>query len=341
MTPPAPLTLDSAVDGVIYTSFPSAQQRPGIHVALAKNGTILYAQAYGFSNFDNQQLAQTNTIFEIGSITKQFTAALIMKLQEQGKLQVDDSVNTYLPEYGFSPAITLRMLLNHTSGLQNYTTFPHYPFWSVNGASEDQVLADVSQSSLNFQPGTAYSYSNSNYFLLGAIIEKVTGATYEANLQQYIFTPLKLTNTYYSLPPASQAAIGYTGLGAPALVVPRSTPFAAGALSSTALDLVAWDNALISGKVISPASFQAMTTSNGFVTGGVSYGFGLGLGTYGNRNIIQHDGAINGFTAFNIVFLDDGFSLVVLVNKDSVNPDALGANILNAVCGSIQLSGNC
>lgn len=341
VTPPTPLTLGSAVDGVIQTSFPTAQYRPGIQVALAKNGTMLYTQAYGFSNVATQQATQASTIFEIGSITKQFTAALILKLQEQGKLQVDDSVSTYLPEYGFPPAITLRMLLNHTSGLQNYTSFPLYAEWSVVGASEDAVLTEVTRHPLNFQPGTAYSYSNSNFFVLGAIIEKVTGASYEANLQQYIFTPLKLANTYYSLPPASLAATGYTSVGDPALVVPRSAPFAAGALSSTVSDLVAWDNALINGKVVSPASFKAMTTSNGFVTAGASYGFGLTLDTYNNRSIISHGGAINGFTAFNLVFLDDGFTVVVLVNKDSADPGALATNILNAVCSSAQLSGNC
>ncbi len=317
------------------------QSKPGIEIALAKNGTILYSHAYGISNVATQQATQANTIFEIGSITKQFTAALIMKLQEQGKLQVDDSIDTYLPEYSFPSSITLRMLLTHTSGLQNYTSFAQYPAWAVNGVSEATVLTAISQAPLEFPPGTMYSYSNSNYFVLGAIIEKVSGETYPANLQQYIFRPLALANTYYSIPPASQSAIGYTLSGNPAIVVDRSAPFAAGALSSNVSDLVAWDSALVNGKVVSPDSFKAMTTSNGFVTGGASYGFGLGLSTFNNRKIIEHGGAINGFTAYNIVFLDDGFTVVVLINNDSINPGNLAVNILDAVCNSTQLSGNC
>jgi CubicO group peptidase (beta-lactamase class C family) len=339
--PQSPASLANAVDGVVNAAL-QQQSIPAIAVALAKNGTILYAQAYGFSNLVTHQASQTNTIFEIGSITKQFTAALIMKLQEQGKLQVDDSINLYLPEYGFPPAITLRMLLTHTSGLWDFTTLPQYQGWAVNGVSEATVLTAVSQAPLEFKPGTSYSYSNSNFFALGAVIEKVTGVSYEANLQQYIFQPLGLTNTYYSLPPAAQSAIGYINSGVRAIVVDRSAPFAAGALSSNVFDLVAWDNVLINGKVVSPASFKAMTTSNGFtIPGGGSYGFGLGLDTFNNRNIIVHDGAINGFTAENLVFLDNGFTVVVLTNDDAGNPGALVINILDAVCNSTQLSGNC
>jgi D-alanyl-D-alanine carboxypeptidase len=337
--PPQTPSLGSVVDGVVNAAL-QQQGIPAVEVALAKNGTILYSQAFGFSNLLTRQAPQTDTIFEIGSITKQFTAALIMKLQEQGKLQVDDSVNLYLPEYGFNPAITIRMLLTHTSGLWNYTNLPQYSSW-VNGVSEATVLTAVSQQPLIFPPGTAYSYSNSNFFALGAIIEKVTGKPYATNLQQYILQPLALANTYYSLPPAAQAATGYINSGVPAIVVDRSAPFAAGALSSNVSDLVAWDNALINGRVVSADSFKEMTTSNGFVTNGTSYGFGLGLSTFNNRKIVEHGGAINGFTAYNLVFLDNGFTLVVLTNDDYGNPGAIASGILNAVCNSNQLSGNC
>ena len=333
-------SLSSTVDAVVNAAL-QQQSMPGVEVALAKNGTILYAHAYGFSNLIARQATQTDTIFQIGSITKQFTAALIMKLQEQGKLHVDDSINLYLPEYSFNPSITIRMLLTHTSGLWNYTDLPQYSGWAVNGVSEATVLTAVSQQPLKFPPGAAYSYSNSNFFALGAIIEKVTGESYAANLQQSIFQPLGLANTYYSLPPASQSATGYINSGVPDIVVDRSAPFAAGALSSNVSDLVAWDNALINGKVVTADSFKAMTTSNGFTTNGASYGFGLGLATYNNRNIIEHGGAINGFSADNLVFLDNGFTVVVLTNDAWGNPGTIAVNILNAVCNSTQLSGNC
>jgi D-alanyl-D-alanine carboxypeptidase len=172
-------------------------------------------------------------------------------------------------------------------------------------------------------------------------METATGKPYATNLQQYILQPLALTNTYYSLQPAAQAATGYVNSGVPAIIVDRSAPFAAGALSSNVPDLVAWDNALINVKVVTVDSFKAMTTSNGFITNGASYGFGLSLGTYNNRNFIEHGGAINGFTAGNIVFLDNCFTVVVLTNDDNGSPGAIVSSILNAVCNSTQLSGNC
>jgi D-alanyl-D-alanine carboxypeptidase len=337
-------SLPSIVDPLVNAAI-SQQGIPGMTVALAKNGTMLYAQAYGSSDIATHSSSQTNTIFEIGSITKQFTAALIMKLQEQGQLHVDDSISAYLPDYKFPSAITLRMLLTHTSGLANYTTFTQYPSWATNGVSEATVLSAVSQASLLFPPGTQWSYSNSNYFVLGVIIEKLSGHSYAANLEQYLFQPLGLTNTYFSLPPPAQSAIGYTlqaGSAIPALVCDRSTAFAAGALSSNVFDLVSWDNALINGKVVSPASFTAMTTPvNPAIPGGGSYGFGLFLRTFDNHPTIWHSGGINGFTAETNVFLDSGFAVVVLTNSDAANPDTIATEIMGAVCTSTQYSSNC
>jgi D-alanyl-D-alanine carboxypeptidase len=344
--PPQPQTtsLSSLVDPLANSAM-KQQGIPGMTVALAKNGTMLYAQAYGDSDLATKSAAQPSTIFEIGSITKQFTAALIMKLQEQGELHVDDSIQVYLPEYSFPSAITLRMLLNHTSGLANYTSFTQYPGWATNGASEQTVLSVVSKTPLLFPPGTQWSYSNSNYFALGTIIEKLTGQSYAANLEQYIFQPLGLTSTYFSLPPPAQSALGYTLNGTsviPAPVCDRSTAFSAGALSSNVSDLIAWDNALINGEVVSPASFTAMTTPvSSSIPGGGSYGFGLALRTFDNHPTIWHNGLINGFTAETDVFLDSGFALVVLTNSDAANPDAIATTIMGSVCTSTQFSSNC
>jgi D-alanyl-D-alanine carboxypeptidase len=341
---PQTLSLSSVVDPLASSAM-KQQGIPGMTVALAKNGTMLYAKAYGDSDIATQSAAETSTIFEIGSITKQFTAALIMKLQEQGELHVDDSISAYLPDYKFPSAITLRMLLTHTSGLANYTTFTQYPSWAINGVSEATVLSSVSQAPLLFPPGTQWSYSNSNYFLLGVIIEKLSGQSYAANLEQYIFQPLNLTNTYFSVPPPAQSAIGYTlnqTSVIPALVCDRSTAFAAGALSSNVSDLIVWDNALINGKVVSPASFTAMTTPvSSSIPGGGSYGFGLFLRPFDNHPTIWHSGGINGFTAENNVFLDSGLAVVVLANSDAADPDTIATEIMGAVCTSTQFSSNC
>ena len=314
-------------------------------VAVAKNGTLLYVKGYGVTDLTTRAATKPNVIFEIGSITKQFTAALIMKLQEEGRLHVDDSISLYLPEFNFPPAITLRMMLTHTSGLADFTNFPQLGDWVRNGVSELTVLTTVSQTPLEFQPGTQYSYSNSNFFALGTIIEKLTGQSYAVDLAQDIFQPLGLMNTFYDLPPASRSATGYTNNGAglvPATIWDRSAAFAAGGLSTNVYDLIAWDAALINGKVVSPASFKAMTTSNGFeIPGGGSYGFGLALWTFNGRPVIWHNGQIGGFTAETAVFLDSGFSVVVLTNDQDADPDAVVLKTMNAICNSTQLSGNC
>ena len=341
---PPSASLGAAVDAVAHAAM-QQQGIPGMTVAVAKKGTMLYAQGYGVSNLTTLQTTQPGVIFELGSITKQFTAALIMKLQEQGQLHVDDSIATYLPEYNFSSTITLRMMLTHTSGLADFTNFPQLGDWVRHGVSEATVLTAVSQAPLQFQPGTQYAYSNSNFFALGSIIEKLTAQSYAADLDRYIFKPLGLSNTFYALPPSSQSAAGYTNNGSglvPAILWDRSAAFAAGALSSNVYDLITWDNALLSGKVVSPASFKAMTTSSGFaMPGGGSYGFGLALATVGNRPVIWHNGQIGGFTAETAVFLDSGFAVVVLTNDQDADPDAIVLKIMNAVCDSSQLAGNC
>lgn len=340
-----PVSLAATVDGLARQQM-RQYEIPAISIALAKKGTMLYVQAYGVSNLATNTAAQPATIFEIGSISKQFTSALIMKLQEQGKLHVDDPMANYLPQYGFPLTITIRMLLNHTSGLADFTNFPQLGEWITNGVSEATVLSAVNQAGLQFKPGTQYAYSNSNYFALGSIIEALVGKTYAANLQQSIFQPLSLSNTYYALPPANVSAAGYTlSGGSLAQVQPwnRSAAFAAGALSSNVYDLVTWDAALISGKVVSAASFQQMTTPNGFNldSQGDSYGFGLVIGKYDGRPIVWHTGQIGGFYAENVVFLDDGFTLVVLTNDQDVDTDPFVLKLMNAVCNSAALSGNC
>jgi D-alanyl-D-alanine carboxypeptidase len=342
-SPNPPPLLSATIDNLVQSEIKQSGV-PAIDVALAKKGTILYAHGYGLSNISADLPAQSDTIFEIGSITKQFTAALIMKLQEKGLLHVDDSIAPYLPQYGFPAAITIRMLLTHTSGLADFTNFSDFGQWVTNGVAEPVVLAQISQAALQFKPGTQYTYSNSNFYLLGSIIENLTGQSYAANLDQYIFHPLGLQDTYYDLPPANLAAAGYANSGAgliPAIIWDRSAAFAAGALSSNVYDLVAWDSALMSGQVVSPASFQQMTTSNGFFQNGFSYGFGLALTTYNSRPIMWHAGQIGGFYTENVVFLDNGFTLVVLTNDQDYDTDPFVFKILNAVCGSSQLDRNC
>lgn len=337
-----PAALNDTVDRLAQAEIQSGV--PGMTVALAKKGTILYAKGYGVTDISTRTPADPTIVFEIGSITKQFTAALIMKLQEQGHLQVDDSVAKYLPAYGFPPAITIRMLLTHTSGLADFTNFPDFGQWVLHGISEPAALTEIAGAGLQFPPGTQWAYSNSNYYLLGSVIEQLTSQSYSDNLNQLIFQPLALQNTYYAVPPANSSATGYTNNGSglvTAIVWDRSAAFAAGALSSNVYDLVKWDNALFSGQVVSPASFQQMTTPDGFTQNGFSYGFGLAISTFNNRTLVWHNGQIGGFTAENAVFLDDGFTVIVLTNDQEYNTDQFILKVMNAVCDSSQLASNC
>jgi CubicO group peptidase (beta-lactamase class C family) len=236
------------------------------------------------------------------------------------------------------------MLLTHTSGLADYLRFPQFADWAAMGVSEATVLTEINQQPLQFQPGTQYSYSNSNYFALGSIIESVTGQTYSANLDQYIFRPLGLQNTYYVLPPPTLSATGYSDAALSSIPVShwdRSAAFAAGAISTNVYDLDSWENALMNGKVVSPASFKDMTTSNGFVSGGSSYGFGLDLTTFNGHPVMGHRGGGGGFSSEEVAFLDSGFTLVVLTNDDNVDPNSLVLKISNAVCSSATLSSAC
>lgn len=341
---PAQSAIPATVDQVVKAEM----QRvgiPAVAVGFAKNGANIYVQSYGVTNLQTNQPAQTDTVFELASLTKQFTAALIMQLQQNGMLTVDDSAATYLPSFGFPHEITIRMLLNHTSGLADYTNFPAFQQWYLTGVSEATVLTAIQQAPLQFTPGTQYAYSNSNYFVLGSIIEAVTKQSYEANLTQHIIQPLAMTSTYYELPPAALAATGYSMVNSGTVAPPpasRSSLFAAGAISSDVGDMLVWDQALYSGTIVTPASFKEMTTPSPFTDqSGYSYGFGLDLGTYQGRPVALHTGYINGFLAYNVIFLDNGFNLVLLMNVDFDDQQALADKVFNAVCAPGKFPGVC
>jgi CubicO group peptidase (beta-lactamase class C family) len=337
-------TLPATIDNVIRTEM-QRRSLPAVAIGLAKNGVVIYLQSYGVSNLGSGEPAAPATVFELASLTKQFTAALVLQLHEEGRLGLDDSLASRLPQYGFSPAITIRMLLNQTSGLPDYLNLPEFQQWYVSGVPEPTVLNAISHMALQFEPGSAWQYSNSNYFLLGAVIESVTNQSYAETLAQRIFAPLALGSTYYALPPAPPAALGYTlgGGGAVSLVrmADRSALFAAGALSADVADVLKWDQALYSGTAVSAASFKEMTTAAPVSVQATPYGFGLALDRYRGRPRAYHTGYINGFLSYNELFLDDGFALVVLMNADFDDQQALGDSVYDAICGSPQFAATC
>ena len=345
--PPTPTSpsgsIGSIVDPLIANEM-MAQGLVGMAVAIAKNGTILYSRGYGYADLSTCQPVQPGNEFQIGSVTKQFTAAAVLQLQNAGTLDIDHTVASYLPSYGFDSRITLRMLLNQTSGLADYLGFPAAASW-FNGVSEQTVLTQIAQASLNFAPGSFFSYSNSNYFVLGSVIETVSGLTYPNYLAGNVFKPAGLSETSYLRPPDS--ASPYNPGPIPGLIPDPSLPFSAGALWSNVEDLATWDAALLDGKVIPASLFTAMVTpplvpsSQG---GPSSYAMGWVRDSAAGHPFVWHNGEINSYAAFNGVFLDDGFSVSVLTNM-RVNENTpllnLGEQLINGICASTATAGNC
>jgi CubicO group peptidase (beta-lactamase class C family) len=293
---------------------------------VAENGKVVYKKGFGFANMEWNVPNETDTKFRLGSITKQFTATLILQLVDQGKIKLDGKVSDYLDGYrkDIGSKVTIHHLLSHTSGIPNYTALPgFFEGVSRNPYAVDAFVTKYASGDLEFEPGTKFNYSNSGYFLLGAIIEKVTGKPYEVVLKENIFEPLGMKNTGYDHYDAiiSKRANGYVKTprgyqNAPYLDM--SIPYAAGSLYSTVEDLFLWDQALYGDKILSARSKELMFTPN---LSNYGYGFTIRKATLGPDKkvivpIIAHDGGINGFNT-TIVRLVGSKSLVVLLDNTS------------------------
>jgi D-alanyl-D-alanine carboxypeptidase len=341
---PPPSSLGSVVDGLVENEM-AAQGLVGMSVAIAKNRTVLFSQGYGYADLSTCQPVQPATVFQIGSVTKQFTAAAVLRLQNAGTLNIDDPVATYLASYPFDPRITLRMLLNQTSGLPDDHSFPAANSW-ISGVPEQPVLSQIAQATLLFTPGTAYAYSNSNYFVLGSVIEAASGTTYSDYMAANIFQPVGLSSTSYGEPPAF--ASPYNAAHGPGLIADPSYNFAAGALWSNVQDLATWDAALLNGKVIPAPLFTVLVTPANvpdYPQGQPSkYAMGWVRGTVVGHPLIWHNGETFSYTAFNGMFLDDGFSVSLLANgavTEDVPFATLGYQIIQSICTSSATAGNC
>lgn len=318
--------LDRYVDSVAQAAI--AEHRvAGVSIAVARSGRTVLARGYGFADLENDVPATAETVYRIGSVTKQFTSAAIMRLMEQGRLALDDTLQKFLP--GF-PAqgnrVTIRHLLNHTSGIRSYTSLgPRWQRVVRLDLVPDSLVALFANEPFDFKPGDAYRYNNSGYFLLGMIIEKLSGKAYGQYLRDEFFTPLGLENTIYcdQAPLIKRRAQGYTPRpGGPfvnAEPLSMTQPYAAGSLCSTVSDLVTWTLALSSGKVVSPASYALMTTPGTLNDGKpIAYGFGLGTGTLRGHRQVSHNGGINGFVSEVHHDPDDSVVTVVLTNTSAL-----------------------
>ena len=336
---PSRAAVKSRVDS-LAKAFLADPQSPGLSIAVIRAGrdTLIY-EGYGKADLENDVPATAATVYRIGSITKQFTAAAVMRLVEKGSVRLGDSIGKYLPDLpkAWRP-VKVRQLLNHTSGIPSYTDLGDS--WAKRWGEympPDTLVALTANKPMDFAPGTGWRYDNTGYVLLGMLLEKVSGEPYAAYLDSTLFQPLGLTHTLYCdrAPLIPHRANGYQRKGSDFTNAPyldMSQPFAAGALCSTVGDLARWNRLLATGKVVSRASYARMTTPEG--NAGLShYGFGLVRGAVGSHIMIGHGGGIHGFITANAYFPSDSLSITVLANASPSDPDALLDNVARAVFG--------
>ena len=315
---------------------------PGVAVAVVHRGDTLLLDGFGYADLEWSVPTATDAVFEIGSVTKQFTAAAVLQLVEAGKLDLDADFTTYLPDYDTQgKRIPLRRLLDHTSGIKGYTEMPVFGEYMMRDLPRDSLVEKFEAVPLEFEPGTALIYNNSAYFLLGLIIEKVSGEPYEEYVKAHLFEPLGMTRSYYCDETAvvERRAHGYDQ-GPDGLRLKRyldhQWPYAAGSLCSTAGDLVRWNQALHGGEVVSAESYLDMTTPDPLVDGTpIRYAMGLGVMDDNGRRLISHGGGINGFLSDGSYYPDEGLIVVVLQNSASQKgPGILGRQLVEAVIGA-------
>ena len=298
---------------------------PSASLAVVKDGKIVYTQAYGDARLDPKTSATPQMRYSIGSISKQFTAAAILVLQEQGKLSLDDKVSKWVPGLTRGDEVSIRQLLSHTSGYQDYAPQDYIiPDWE-KPISAQQIMDRWAKIPLDFDPGTKWQYSNTNYVIAGAIVEKVAGKPLFNFLQERVLAPLNMTSAtntdLQKLPPSDPAGYFRYALG-PLRPAPKEGPgwmFAAGELAMTAEDVAKWDISLINQSLLKPASYREMETEVVLNNGvGTRYGLGISVLSQNGLRWLEHSGEVSGFTAENVVLPDDGFAVVVLTNQDAV-----------------------
>lgn len=338
-SPSAGPATTAAIDSIVRAAVRS-EPIAGVSIAVVRGRDTIVAKGYSYADLENRVPATAETVYRVGSVTKQFTAAAVMRLVEADELRLDDELTDHLPEYpDAGHRVTIRHLLNHTSGIKSYTELAG--FWEKQrlDLSNEELIDLFAEEAFDFAPGDDYAYNNSGYYLLGVIIEKVTGDAYADHLRQRLFEPLGLEATRYcrNRPIIPNRAEGY-GVEDGEFVnddyLSMNLPGAAGALCSTALDLIAWSRALHHGAVVAPDSYERMTTPTTLSNDStVDYGFGLGIRELEGHAKIAHGGGINGFSTFLAHYPEDDLSIAVLANTQGVNAGRIEDRIARRVLG--------
>jgi CubicO group peptidase (beta-lactamase class C family) len=330
---------DSQIDDIVRARFDSQGLALGVAVAVVKNGSVVHCQGYGLANLEWRCPITPETVFRLGSISKPMTAQAILLLEQQGKLSLDDALTQYLPAYpmhGYT--ISLRHLLTHTSGIPCYTEQEDFGMHYRQGdLSHDELLSLFKDLPLECEPGTRYNYSNSGYYLLGMIIETVSGKSYGEFVHDAIFEPLGMVHSCYmdNEPIILHRAEGYRQMGQVyqhSRYISMKFPFAAGALGSTLEDLIRWDAALREGRLLDQQTQQGMYTRTKLADGEISsYGYGWGIDNYHGRRRVGHGGGISGFSTYLARFVDDAATVILLSNIEGLEVGRLGEQISQLV----------
>jgi CubicO group peptidase (beta-lactamase class C family) len=306
----------------------------GLSVGVAQNGKMVLAKGYGLRALGGHDSVSTQTMFAIGSVTKQFTCSLTMLMAQDGKLSMGDPVAKYFPNLTRASDITLLELGQHVSGYRDYYPLDFVDREMQHDQTADSIINEYATRPLDFDPGTRWSYSNTNFLILGRVIEKVGGQNYASVLTQRILTPVGMARTQFDpTPGGTDMASGYTtfAFGPPFAAKPEGRGWAgtAGAIWSTLTDLVTWDLALVGGKVLTSDSYLVLTTPRRLTDGrSTGYGCGDGVNDRGKAVVLEHGGAVSGFVAENIVVPATRSAVVMLANTDFASLDSLGRAIV-------------
>ena len=319
---------------------------PSASVAVVMGGKLIYTHAYGKAHLQPDVAATAEMRYSIGSISKQFTVAAILLLQEEGKLKLDDAVGKYLSGLTRGGDVTIRQILSHTSGYQDYWPEDYLMTPMQKPTTAQQILDTWAKKPLDFEPGTKWQYSNTNFVIAGEIVEKVSGQKLMEFLGAHIFHPLgmksvwdsdetKLTST--DATPYVRAALG------PLRSAPkegRGWMFAAGELAMTAHDLALWDESLIAQTVLKPESYKQMFTEVKLADGsGTHYGLGVGVTMRDGHRSIEHSGEVTGFISDNEVLVDDGVAVAVLTNHMAGGAEEIAQLVASTVAGAGAAAG--
>ncbi len=333
------------LDGYL-TDLITQKRSPAISVAVVENGHIVYAKGFGHANLEQDVEANASTVYRIGSITKQFTATMIMQLVKEGKLSIDDTIEKVFSDMPKAWAkVTIKNLLNHTSGIKSYT--------ELKGLMEKDamqpttplgIIKKVESEPMDFEPGTKWHYNNTGYELLGLAIEKLDKRAFAESLKARILSPLGMTHTYFV---SEKSIVRYRAHGYSfgksgyehAQYLNMDWPYAAGSMESTVLDLAKWDEALYSDKILPRELLAKMWEPTVLPDGTIqNYGFGWGTNKLNGQQLVEHGGGIHGFTTQIRRVPSKGLTVIILTNTDGPsNPAAIAKDVMGMMDPTLKI----